>query len=317
MKNTEYEDIGFIKYSGEAVPHGIIDASSAGVALIGLSETIRFFNEKQSPAFAKMEYEIPVRTEGGSWGAYVLAAVGAGASVFALGYLKKAGEKMADNDFKDIGLKDVLKKSLSAVQYLVQLVKHTRLLRGWDISKVSWRSNGDEVGINNRNGEVIFIPVEFFTWYGSLSPRLISKMTMVVKVGCKLTIGVLNDGIYKEVTVDEKEKTLFSQEQIEVEEDVLFPELEHGSFVKLEGKLIRGNEASNSVGLEYEGHILNCVPEYGNVRQFKQALFLKCIIEGTVSRLTKQRFVAEKRPKIILSKVTPIEGDDQYNLFKG
>lgn len=130
------------------------------------------------------------------------------------------------------------------------------------------------------------------------------------------SVGVRNDGGYEVVTVDEVDKLLFVEDQPEMEDGFLFPELEHGSLVKLEGKLIRGNEASNSVGLEYQGHVLNCHPEHGNVRQFKSALFLRCVVEGTVSRLTKQRMVAEKRPTIIVSKVVPLEGDDQYHLFR-
>ncbi len=316
MSNIAHEDIGYIKYSGEAVPHGVIGAGSAGTALIGLDEAIRFFNERQSPAFAKLDYEIPIRTEGGSWTAYVLAAASAGAGVFELAYLTKAGEKMADHAFKGVGLKDVLKKSMSALQHLVKLVKHTGVLKGWETSKISWRNNGNEIGILNRDGDVIFVPTDFFHWYGSLPDRLIYRMTAVVKAGRVLSIGLQDNGVYEVVTVDETEKKLFSEAQTEDEEDFLFPELEHGKSITLEGKLIRGNEASNSLGFEYQGHIVNCIPGYGNVRQFKQALFLKCVIEGTVTRLTKQRFVAEKRPTIILGKVTPLEDDSQYSLFK-
>lgn len=315
MSDSAHEDIGFIKYSGDAVPHGVIDAGAAGMALIGLNEAIRFFNEKQTPTFAKLDYEIPVRTEPGSWTAYVLAAIGTGAGVFALSYAKKAGEKMAEQDFGDIGFKDILKKSLSAIQFLIQLVKHTGHSKGWEASGMVVQKNGTEIGIPNKSGEMIFLPVEVFRWYGSLPPQLLFKMTSVITAERHLSVGVKDSGIYKEVTVNVSERTLFVYDQAYDDELFLFPELGHGDFVRLEGKLIRGNEASNSVGLEYQGHVLNCVPEYGNVRQFKPALFLKCVVEGTVSRLTKQRLVAEKRPTIILSKVTPLEQDDQHDLF--
>ncbi|MDP5239854.1 hypothetical protein Q9Q94_09940 [Uliginosibacterium sp. 31-16] len=314
MNDLAHEDVGFIKYSGSAVPHGVIDAGSAGMALIGLDEALRFFNEKQSTEFAKLDYEIPVRTEGGSWIAIVLGAMGAGAGTFALSYLKKAGEKMAENDCKDIGLKDVLKKSMSAMQYLVRLVKHTKKSKGWETQNVLWRENGNEVGIPNDAGEVLFIPTEFFNWYASIPQRLIVKMTTVVRAERTLSIGVMKGGVCEEVTVGEIDKILFSEDTLDADEDFLFPELEHGKTVKLEGKLIRGSEASNSVGFEYEGHVLNCIPDFGNVRRFKYALFLKCVIEGTVSRLTKQRLVAEKRPTIIIHKATPLEDDGQYSL---
>lgn len=317
MSKEEFEDVGFIKYSGRAVPHGVIDAGSAGMALLGLNEAVRFFNEKQSPVFAKLDYEIPVRTEGGSWTAIVMGTVAAGVGTFALSYIKKAGEKMAENDFKEIGLKDVLKTSMGAIQHLVKLIKHTKKSKGWEFEKVVWRNANTEIGIPNRDGDLLFIPAEYFRWYSSLPPQLIAKMTSVVRTERSLSIGVRVNGEYEEVEVNETEAQLFTGEIMEEEEDeFLFSELEHGKQVKLEGRLIRGNETSNSVGFVYKGHSLNCIPEQGNIRRFKRALFTRCIVEGTISRLTKQRFVADKRPTIILSKVTPLEDDSQSEMFE-
>lgn len=317
MTDIEYEQVGYMKFSGEAVPSGIIDAGSAGMALIGLDEAMRFFNEKQSSDFASFEYQIPVRTTEGSWIAWVLGIAGAGAGAFTLSYLKKAGEKMAENDFKDVGLKDVLKKSVDAIQYLVKLVKHTKQSRGWDTQNVQWRSNNSEIGILNSRGEPLFIPVEYLRWYIALPPRLISKITNVISQQRSLSIGVRRDGDFEEISVNIEEKVYFVDEDIEPEDDYLFPELKHGDEVRLEGKLTRGNASSNSIGLEYEGHILNCIPESGSIRRFKPALFLRCIVEGSISRLTKQRMVGEKRPTIVVRNITPLEQDDQYDLFVG
>ena len=317
MTDIEYEEIGYMKFSGEAVPSGIIDAGSAGMALVGLDEAVRFFNEKQSPEFAKVEYQIPVRTTEGSWIAWVLGIAGTGASVFALSYLKKAGEKMAENDFKDVGLRDTLKKSVDAIQHLLKLVKHTKLSRGWDTKNVQWRNNNSEIGILNAQGEPIFLPVEYLRWYLSLPPRLISKITGVIAQQRSLSIGVKRNGKFEEISVNIEEKLYFVDDDVEPEEDYLFPDLKHGDEVTLEGKLTRGNASSNSIGLEYEGHILNCIPERGSIRRFKPALFLRCIVEGTISRLTKHRMVAEKRPTIVVRNVTSLESDDQYELFEG
>lgn len=313
----EHEEIGFMKFSGDAVPSGIIDAGSAGMALVGLDEAIRFFNERQSPEFAKAEYQVPVRTTEGSWVAWILGIAAAGGGAFALGYLKKAGEKMAENDFKEVGLKDVLKKSADAIQHLIKLVKHTRLMRGWDTKNVLWKNNNSEIGILNAQGEPIYLPVEYFRWYSSLPPRLISKITTVIAQERTLSFGVRRDGEFEEVSVTVEEKAYFAEDELEIEEDYLFPDLKHGDQVKLEGKLTRGNASSNSIGLEYEGHILNCVPERGSIRRFKPALFLRCVVEGEITRLTKQRMVGEKKPTIIIRNVTPLERDDQYDLFGG
>lgn len=317
MTHIEQEEIGFMKFAGDAVQSGIIDAGSAGMALIGLDEAVRFFNEKQSPEFAKIEYQIPVRTTEGSWIAWILGIAGAGGATFALSYLKKAGEKMAENDFKEIGLKDVLQKSVDAIQHLIKLVKHTKLIRGWDTNSVVWRNNNTEIGIPNADGEPVFLPVEFFRWYTSLPPRLIGKITGVITQERTLSFGVKRDGEFEEVSVNVNEKIYFADDDVAPDEDYLFPELKHGDQVKLEGKLTRGNASSNSIGLEYEGHTLNCIPERGSIRRFKAALFLRCIVEGSISRLTKQRMVGEKRPTIVVRNVVPLERDDQYELFGG
>lgn len=114
--DQEYEEVGYIKYSGRDVTRGIIDAGSAGSALIGLDEALRFFNTQQSPEFSNWSYEIPVQTRPGSWEAIVLGGIATVGGGFALGYAKKAGEKMAERDFAEIGMKDVLRKSLERLR---------------------------------------------------------------------------------------------------------------------------------------------------------------------------------------------------------
>ena len=313
----QYEDVGFIKYSGNDVPHGVIDAASAGTALIGLDEAIRFFNEKQSPEFARIHYEIPVHTRGGSWIAVVLGGAGAVAAAFAMTYASKAAEKMAENDFKNIGMKDVLRKSMGAIQNLVRLIKHTKKSKDWEMASLIWRNANKEVGVKNEQGHVLYLPSDEFLWFCATPPKLMVKMTSVIKEERYLSIGLGGTDSIEEVVIRSTDKQYFV-ERIEFEdEEFLFPELEHGTSVRLEGRLIRGNEAANSVGLEYMGHILNCVPDQGNIRRYKRALFLQCVIEGTVTRLTKHRMVAEKRPTIIIKKITPLEPETQSDLFEG
>ncbi len=316
MDIEELDKIGFLKYQGDDVPKGIIDAASAGSALIGLDEAIRYFNEKQSPGYAKLEYQIPVIIEGGSWIAYVLGGFGAGAAVFALSYLKKAGEKMAENDVGDNGLGDVLKKSFEAIQSFIRLIKHTKKKKDWDTSNVKWEDGNAKIGIPNDNGEYLFIPTEHFKWISQAPQKLLIRLTEVVSTDRTLSIGVKEGESFNEVKVSNLEKPLFlGGELLLEEEEFVFPELKHGQQVKLEGKITRGNESSNSIGLEYEGHILNCVPEEGSIVQFKSALFLKCIVHGTVTRLSKKTMVADRKPTIIVSRVTPLESDGQGGLF--
>jgi hypothetical protein len=149
-----------------------------------------------------------------------------------------------------------------------------------------------------------------------MPPRLLLRMTSVVRQERVLAIGLAGDASKDEVVVVERDKPLFDdRSDDEDDDDVVFPELVHGKAVTLTGRLIRGNEASNTVGLEHEGHIVNCVPVRGNVRQYKAALFLRCRVAGRINRHTKSRFVAERRPTLIIEKVTILEKDKQGTLF--
>ena len=311
----EYEDVGFIRYTGRDVNDGVIDAGSAGSALLGLDEAVRYFNTKQSPQFATLDYDIPIQTRKGSWEAVVIGSAAIGGA-FALGYAKKAGEKLAENDFKDVNMKDILRKSMAAIHYLAKLVIHTRKTRGWENVRFAKSNPTDAIAVSNANEELLEIPAEFFQWYQSLPPRILTRMTSVIRPERALSIGVNLGKSTRVVKVSAKDMQLF--EDVESEEDAddtLFPEMIHGKQVSLIGRLIRGNEASNSLGLEHEGHVNNCVPAAGSIRQYKPALFLKCQVMGRVNRHSKNRFISERRPTIILERVNPLETDSQGKLF--
>lgn len=311
----EYEEVGFLKYSGEGMQSGVIDAGSAGSALTGLDEALRFFNAQQSPDLATLSYDIPVQTRAGSWEALVLGGMALGGA-FALGYAKKAGEKLAENDFKDIGLTHALRKSMSALQWLAKVIKHTKRPRGWEIARVEPIGPITLAVVTNSKGEELPVPLEYIQWFHQMPPRLLLKMTSVVRTDRILTIGAVYGSKVEQVTIAEEDKPLFNNtEDEDIEEDVLFPELVHGTNAQIVGRLIRGNEASNTVGLEYQGHVINCIPDSGSVRQYKLALFLRCKVEGRVTRHSKDRFVADRRPTLILSRVIPLEPDGQLRLF--
>lgn len=232
------------------------------------------------------------------------------------GLREKTGEKLAENDIGEKTTGEILKQSVAAIQSLIRLVTHTKRNKDWISKNVQWRDNNEIIGIPNDKGEVVFIPYEHYKWITQAPPKIINKLTDVITPERSLAIGLAENNSFTEVVVTSENKQLFSGGELELEEEeFLFPELEHGQSINLEGKLTRGNEASNSLGLEYQGHIINCIPEEGSIVQFKSALFLKCIVEGTITRLTKKRNVAERRPTIIIKRVTPLENDREQNLL--
>lgn len=316
MSEGTREELGYLKYSGEDLDEGIIDAGSAGAALVGLDEAIRYFNIQQSPDFSTLEYDVPVLTREGSWEAVLPAGAGV-AGAFALGYAKKAGEKLAENDFKDIGLKHALSKSMSALKALAKLIKESRRSNGWEVKRIEPEGPIDWAVVAGPNGSEVRVQFEYLGWYQRMPPRLLSHLTAALRADRTLTIALHREPFSEAVVLDASDKPLFERFELEeVEEGFLFPELEHGQKVRLIGRLVRGNESANSLGLEYEKHIINCHPATGRVRRYKSALFLRCQVEGRVTRHTKANYVADRRPTLILDNVIPLERDGQEDLFQ-
>jgi len=317
---SDEKHIGYLKYSGEMVDSDFFDARKSAQALLGFDEAIRFFVGEQDFDLKNVDFELPVQVRKGSWEIWlpeiiekgmILAGVGVGT------YLAAGAKKMAENDFQNIGLKDVFRKSLEAIQWILRIGKHSGDLKQKKFEKVKFRNDNQEIGIPNVNGELLFVPLFFFELFQSSNPKILSKIAELVEEQRLLTIGAFDKaGKPVEESLPKIFRHVFTQEDTEPE-DVLFPELKHCQIVSLEGDVTRGNETSNSIGFRYEGHILYCEPEKGSIKRFKSALFEKARIHGTISRVDPFGGFNAKRPKIIFNQIEPIvEEDSQPSIFK-
>lgn len=315
MENENY--VGYLKFYGKNIENGIIQADIAGQALIGFDECIRFFNKKQNPEIILYDYKIPVITEKGSWVVWVLGSMAGMAGIFGTAYLKKAGEKMAEKDFQDIGFSDIFRKSLLALKNLVDLIKHKKGNINWENEDFHIEQKNDSffVSIKNESGESILIPIEQLEWFKNIPKKSLEKIVQGVMVGQSLSIGVRNENEnFDSTSITNEEKSLFLSSEEDEQEEVIFPELVHGETTQLEGKLVRGNEKTNSLGFEYKGVILNCHPTKGSIRQYKSSLFLKCKIDCYINRHEKSDLILDKKPTLHIERVEPLESD-QLNLF--
>jgi hypothetical protein len=309
MGAAEPEHLGLVRYVGTAVDAGYLDARRSAQALLGLDEALRFFVGAQRQALAKADYEIPVQVRQGSIVIVIpdIAAVIGLALAPAIGmYATTAAKKMAERDFDGIGLRDLLRRSIQAIQWAIRIGKHVGSLarRVFD-SGVQWRSGNREVGIPNASGQLLWVPVEFLDMFERMPPSLLAKITSVVADQRRLEVVTFNDGDEESVEVDILEKAIFCPEELQI----LFPELEHGAPFDCEGLVTRGNENANSLGFQYEGHILTCYPEEGNISRFKPALFLRSRIHGLISRADKFGNPTELRPRIVFTSVEPLEDE--------
>lgn len=302
------EGVGFVSFEWTGAPSGVIDASAGGQALLGLDDAVRYFNRRQSSGFGSSPYEIPVLTGSGSWVAVVLGLLAVPATAFGMAYAKKAGEKMAEKDFSDIGMKDVARRSMDALVKLVRLVKSGK--GKLDVKKldIAWSDDATTALIKSDTGELIRIPAEYILWYASIPSATLKRLSAPVAPGRLMTVGAQQeDGTVDTVEFTDDDRNSMLRDEVEVDSEYLFPELEHGMDVVLEGTVTRGNQSTNSMGLQYRGHILNCTPETGSVKRFKPALFEQCKVYATVNRHVSSLSTLDYRPTLLVTDVISTE----------
>jgi hypothetical protein len=145
--------LGYLKYTGKMVADGYLDARKSAQALIGFDEAIRYFIKKSCPQLRDIDFELPVKVKKGSWEALIPQTIEqwvvTSAGTFITSYGIAAAKKMADNDFKDIGLRDIFRKSLIAIQWFIKIGKHIGNSTQKKFENIKWRNNNEEVGILN------------------------------------------------------------------------------------------------------------------------------------------------------------------------
>ncbi len=321
---AENSYLGYLKYDGKLTEEGIFDAASASLALKGFDKTLRYFVEQQRPGLVQYSLPMPVRIDKGSWIAslptsavgWIATAVGSGATLWAAAYAAEAGKKMAQSDFKDVGLKDVFRKAFEALAWAIKLGKHLGNLAHKNVEKLKWK--GEEiVSVPNAQGDYLDVPAEFLAWYLECPNSLLNEIAVIIEEERRLVVGYRSNGQMKEEVITIKEKGMFSV--IDADAGLaLFPELKHGMHVTLDGVVTRANGITNTIGLRYNDHILTCRPAKGkNVSTYKECLFLPCRIFGTISREDEKHNVAElNRPWIAFDDLRILyQGNDQPKLF--
>jgi hypothetical protein len=189
--------VGFIRYEGRIVEDGILDARSAAKALNGFDSAMRYFIAQERPDIAAIEFPLPVKIQQGSWEALIPKTVEAwiltAAGIAATNYLAKAAGKLAENDFKEVGLKDLLRKSLKGLQWLLRVGKHLGHLNLKLVVGLRW-DRDDQCGLPNTNGDILYVPNNIMKRLASCPPKLLSDLASVVETERALTIGVEENG---------------------------------------------------------------------------------------------------------------------------
>lgn len=316
MTDLAEKFIGTIKYCGESVENGMLDARKASQALIGFDEAIRFFSTIQNPDFHEIDFELPVKIRQGSWEAFIPDAImwiKATGAVAGSAYVVKAAQKMADNDFDKIGIKAIISKSVEAIKWVIRIGKHIETTALKRFENVKFRNKNSEIGIPDQKGELLWVPKEFLEWYSKCPPNILEKLADLVEEKRTLYIGSNSPNDNSFELIANKHRQFFLPK---VEDDILFPELVHGMEVTLQGVVTRGNGTANNMGFRYDEHILTIYPETGSIVEYKETLFLDAEITGTVSRKDDKGELRLKKPKIIFTSIKTIENkNNEPTLF--
>lgn len=323
QENENY--LAYIKYEGKLVEEGYLDARKSAEILIGIDEVFKYFIYQIDKDLQGKEIEIPVRIRKGSWEAliphdiagWVVAGGGAGLTA----YLTTALNKMAEHDFKDKGFKDVLKTVIKSIKWVIKISKHLNSMVIKKFTDVEFKEVNSEtiIGIKNDKGELLYVPKLYLELYKNCPEKLFSKLTKSIEVERELAIG-FNKNEPKDtddtddiIKIGINDKSIFSK--YSDDNELLFPELIHNQYVELEGHVTRGNENSNTIGFEYNEHILTCMPSQGNIADFKDRLFTNCLMKGHVERVNESGELIEKKPRIRFSELLTIDPLEQPNLF--
>lgn len=327
--DTEDEPyIGYLKYSGETVREGYLDARKSAEALLGFDEILRYFISIENPELKDIDYEIPVRVKKGTWGIWIPVGM---AGLFALRYLDSVAKKAGTDGLFETGpAKDVVKIFRGAViagQWTVKIAKHVRSFTREEIgrtAKIIASDRGETIiGVPNVDGEILNVPKKYFDIYIRTPENLFAKNASLIEPERRMEFGVFYDDKEEKVSVSNGEREIFYRGD-EAEEEVLFPELKHGQFVELEGAITRGNEKSNTIGFEYMGHILTCKPKSGNIATYKNKIisqmkhhfFPPVKLIGVIDRTDENHLFTKPRPQVIFEDIIPLETSrEESSLF--
>ncbi|WP_175871387.1 hypothetical protein [Burkholderia sp. BCC0397] len=310
--SQETEFVGFVKYDGKRLESGAFDARKSARALVGFDEALRHFILAQAPDLRDIEFEVPVRIEKGSWIASIPTDISTlfqlGLGIAATAYVTNAAKKMAEKDFDGVGFKDIFKTALEALKWVAKIGKHLGSLDKRQFDDVKFKENNELIGIPNESGEYLFLPVKYLELYAHCNPKILEKLAANIDTETTLSIGVVVDGKIDQEIITAHEKSIFSDEDEDLNDELLFPELVHGAAVSLTGEVTRENKTSQSMGFKYQGHILTAYPESRNIVPYKPMLFETCRLVGVVDRIDEKGRVGAKRPKLIFSNLEPISG---------
>jgi hypothetical protein len=313
----DFQSLGYLRYNGELVTDGLMDLRKSADALSGFDQSLRYFLCQEDPIFNEIEFEIPVRIQKKCWEAlipdniemYLVTLV----TLAAARYGSAALSEMAKRDFENIGFKDIFKAALKGMTWVIRIGAHVKSMRKIKFDNVKFQDNNEIILIPDENGTFLLVPKKYFDLYIRCPEHLFSKIVKHVELERELEIG-LTDDLETNIKINKSQKDIFYKSD-DNDDIVIFPELKHDEYIQLEGYVTRGNQSTNSIGFQYQDHILTCYPLEGSIVDYKTELFSHCIIKGYIDREDKLGHLIEKKPRINFTELTIKPAEQVKGLF--
>lgn len=321
MDSIKGEQIGYLRYYGDAVESGCLDARKAADALQGFDEALRYLLYKEDPYLKTIDFEFPVRIQEGSWEIVVpeninsLITLAGGTAVVLTTYFAALAAKAASDGVLESGPVKDLKKTviaaMKAFRKIVEIAKYCGELGQQTHNNVKVIQDG-MVEITREGLPLLIIHHDYYKLYAEAPATLLCKVASVIEVGREMEIAADEDGVLVKTQVSTQEKRIFIQEK-ENSSDIVLPELEDGQHVQLEGEVTRCTETANTIGLCYKGHVLTCKPRTGSILPFKphiisktdDHIFTPVEIRGVVVREAIDGHYKDKKPHIVFDEIIP------------
>jgi len=312
------DNLIIVKYSGAKAENGIMDARASAEALLGFDKMIRYAICNKEPKLKNVDFDLPVKVQKGSWEITIPEAIG---SIVLTAGLAALAHQIAKEGLFEIGpIKDSKKLIIwagQAIRWFIKISKHLKSIEVKRYNLDSKPKSGIEVEIFNDDGESLIVPLEFYKFFTESPANLLGMIANIIEEEREMVFVAHNED---PVSISVKEKNIYVEDDFEEESEIIFPELKHNDEVELEGKIIRTNENTQTIGFHYQDHTLTIIPEEKKLQKYKSQIVssgeehifsAKVRVFGRVEREDKEGNFKYKKPRIIFYDIRSIEAKQQ------
>jgi len=311
------DSLVIVNYSGAKAENGIMDARASAEALLGFDRMIRYAICNKEPKLKNVDFDLPVKVQKGTWEITIPQAI----TIVLTAYLVGLANQSAKEGFIEIGpIKDSKKLIIwagKAIRWFIKITKHIRAIEEERYKLGPKTISCIQVEIINDDGESLIVPLEFYKFFTESPTDLLEKNANIIEEEREMTFAAHNE---EPIGISFEERKIYVGEGAEEESDIVLPELKHGDEVELEGKIIRTNENTKTIGFCYQDHTLTVIPEDRNLEKYKSQIVStgekhifseKVKIFGRVEREDKEGNFKYKKPRIFFYSIRSIETKTQ------